>query len=172
MIYEETLTTTGADLHGDRLTNGGEHAGPEPSPVSERRMLQLWRRGVLLTLVLEETTGRNYQILRFTVGSFTRHVTVRPEDAPSAAVQLIAPYVADGFSRRGRRPVNAGRGPLSPWARGVHHEAAVRVANPGLQLSLFGEICPDCAGPSPVQRYTDKRGTMVFKFLCCGREYY
>ena len=136
------------------------------------RFMQLWRTGILLTLLLEETTGRNYQILRLTVGSLTRHITVKPEDAGSAAVQLVAPYVSEGFTRRGRRPSEARKGPMPPWGRGVHHEAALRVASPGDNFSLFGEICPDCATPSTVQRFKGEDGQYVFRFLCCRRTYY
>ncbi|MDJ0839279.1 MAG: hypothetical protein QNK37_22365 [Acidobacteriota bacterium] len=144
----------------------------KPPVKNNERFLQIWRSGILLTLVLEETTGRNYEILRLTVGSLTRHITVKPEEASPAAVQLIAPYVAEGFTRRGKRPAEARKGPMPPWGRGVHHEAALRVVNPGGNFSLFGEICPDCASPSPVQRFKDRDGKMVFRFLCCRREYY
>ena len=140
--------------------------------MSSERSLQLWRGGVLLTLVLEETTGRNYQILRLVVGSISRQITVKPEMSGLTAVQLVAPYVAEGFSRRGRRPRWAEPGPLSKWARGVHHEAALRVANPGAHFSLFGEVCPDCGVESAVERHKDRKGAYLFRFLCCGRIYY
>jgi len=138
----------------------------------QERMLQLWHGGNLLTLVLEDTTGKNYQILRLTVGPLSREITARSGDSGPIAVQLLAPYIADGFARRGRRPRDAKKGKLSAWGRGVHHEAALRVAAPGSYFSLFGEMCPDCCDVGQVQRFKNNEGRMVFRFLCCGRSYF